>query len=814
MTTTATHRTIGALVAAVAVGAVVMVTSMTSAVAATLPTITRAPYVTDLFTSQKSPYTASAYVNWAVKGSTSTAGSVVVVPRTGSTCPASIPWSSSAIKAPTSIPLNEGDSTTASWKFTVESTTEYQESVPVPGLSASTTYCYAVFPTDTSSSKAQLWPTQSFTTLDPPTSSAPLSFDVIADTGENTSGFNQGESNIYSEIAGSGARFLVVGGDVGYSDGSQNSYGDLNQTGSEVSNIFGPQYFPLAKGIPTYVADGNHGQNVNDLRIWPEPHSVTGSGGTYALNPPATNVDNVGTTTSYPQDWYAIQSGDVRVYVLDASWQDSTSYLKTKAATGAKCGSNAAACQGYQIDADEHWQTTSPEYQWLKADLAAHPGGVKMAVFHYPLRSDNATQPSDPYESGLESLLAANGAQIAFNGHAHTYQRIQPKASGTIANFVTGGGGGTLEPVLGGSTCTALQQTETIYALGWASGGGSSCGAPKPGSTLNVYNFLKVTVTGTTVLVQAFDGTKSGTPFDQATFTYGAPDTHTPTVPTGLAGKATSATSVGLTWKPSTDNVGVAGYDIYRNGALLGTSPTTNYTDYTAAASNTYQYSVAAYDAADNTSGPSTAVPVTTPAGPPPGAPALVQSASSSTGVVSLAATGTGDLLVLSASLYTGATNHITAVTDSAGDTWHPIGNGFVSGHNSEGELWYTFSTAPSTSVVVTTKASSEALEVQEFSGVGALDTSGFAAGDTAAATTSSTPVASGDLAVGFVAGHGSGQAITLSPGYAAQPQVTSGTTATLVTGAQVVGSGAQAFGGTFAAGMYWAAGLALFTPA
>jgi hypothetical protein len=57
--------------------------------------------------------------------------------------------------------------------------------------------------------------------------------------------------------------------------------------------------------------------------------------------------------------------------------------------------------------------------------------------------------------------------------------------------------------------------------------------------------------------------------------------------------------------------------------------------------------------------------------------PSLVQSAAgtetaaSTTLAASLpSATKAGDLLVLSASLYTGATNHLTSITDSAGNSW------------------------------------------------------------------------------------------------------------------------------------------------
>ena len=187
----------------------------------------------------------------------------------------------------------------------------------------------------------------------------------------------------------------------------------------------------------------------------------------------------------------------------------------------------------------------------------------------------------------------------------------------------------------------------------------------------------------------------------------------------------------------------------------------------------------------------------------------------STTSSVTLSPTQAGDLLVLSASLSTGATAPITAVTDSAGDTWTKLEAVHVSGHNSEGDLWYTFTKGSASPVQVTTKAASDALEVQEFSGVGGIDSQSAAASNTGTTASSgtATPSGAGDLAVGFVAGHGNAEAITPSAGFTSAPQV-SGSSVTLVTGYQVAGTGALSFGGTFTTAMYWAAGLALFTPA
>ncbi len=293
-------------------------------------------------------------------------------------------------------------------------------------------------------------------------------------------------------------------------------------------------------------------------------------------------------------------------------------------------------------------------------------------------------------------------------------------------------------------------------------------------------------------------------------------DTSPPTTPTNLAGNAPSSGEVDLSWTASTDDIGVAGYDIIRNGTVIAsTSGTgTTYADKTVAPSTTYHYAVDARDAAGNSSAPTTVVDVTTPS--PTSGPVLVQAGGSSTKTVTLPApSAPGDLLVLSASVSTGKTKPITAISDGK-NTWTKVGAYVVSGSISDGEMWYTPNAASVTSVTVKTVAPTVALRLQEFSGVATanpLDGSiGSAATGTAAGSGQVTPTGPSDLAVGFIGGHGSTQAITVtSTGYTVQPQQ-SASNVTVVTGNQDLGSAsAQSFGGSFPTAMYWAAGVALF---
>ncbi len=79
-------------------------------------------------------------------------------------------------------------------------------------------------------------------------------------------------------------------------------------------------------------------------------------------------------------------------------------------------------------------------------------------------------------------------------------------------------------------------------------------------------------------------------------------DTQPPTVPTSVHAVGVSGSSIQVTWTASTDNVGVAGYRIFRDGVEVGTSATTSYTDSGLQGQTSYSYTVAAYDGVGNLS--------------------------------------------------------------------------------------------------------------------------------------------------------------------------------------------------------------------
>ena len=118
------------------------------------------------------------------------------------------------------------------------------------------------------------------------------------------------------------------------------------------------------------------------------------------------------------------------------------------------------------------------------------------------------------------------------------------------------------------------------------------------------------------------------------TITTGSTDTTAPTAPTVTA-SGTTQTTTSLSWSGATDNVAVTGYDVYKDGSLLGSTTATSYAVSGLTAATTYAFTVKAKDAAGNVSIASNTASVTTLAPTPdttaPTAPTLSASGTTAT---------------------------------------------------------------------------------------------------------------------------------------------------------------------------------------
>ena len=432
------------------------------------PTLLRYPYLTDLGATY-------AAVNFATD--TDPPRPTVVWGRAGGRC-------------------DQNSALTTATAITVNNVREYQFRAQLSGLSPNTHYCYRLLQAGVDLLGSDRSPV--FTSGLAPGAPDGFSFAVLGDWGNNggsSDGNNQDQANVMSRIAGSGASFVVSTGDNAYQSGSQTNYGDLVQTGPDISAVFGPQYWKqVGASIPAFLPMGNHGMTQANAHFanWPEARTTTQSGGRYQVDSYCC-VDGT-SAGNYPSVWYAFDHGAARFYVLETAWPNS----------------NVGTGNLYKDDYDAHWAPGSPEVNWLSADMQAHAGVTKFAFFHFPLRSDSNTESSDSFLQGassLEGLLALNNVRVVFNGHAHFYERNRTAYPG-MTSYVTGGGGGALEPI---GHCS----TYDSYAVGWSTRG-SSCNAPTPTSASQVFHFLLVTVANGSVKVTPTDET--GRTFDAQTF--------------------------------------------------------------------------------------------------------------------------------------------------------------------------------------------------------------------------------------------------------------------------------------------------------
>jgi hypothetical protein len=121
-------------------------------------------------------------------------------------------------------------------------------------------------------------------------------------------------------------------------------------------------------------------------------------------------------------------------------------------------------------------------------------------------------------------------------------------------------------------------------------------------------------------------------------------DTTPPTAPSNVMATEVAYNQVSLSWTASSSAVGIASYDVLRDGSQVGTATGTSYTDSTVAASTAYSYTVEAVDTEALVSPPSSpALGVTTPAAPA-NAPVISNAAASAVTDTSATITWTTDI--------------------------------------------------------------------------------------------------------------------------------------------------------------------------
>ena len=243
----------------------------------------------------------------------------------------------------------------------------------------------------------------------------------------------------------------------------------------------------------------------------------------------------------------------------------------------------------------------SVQYQWLQQDLTANDQACTVVYYHHPLYNigpEGSTTAMAP----IWALLAQHKVEIVLNGHDHTYQRWvplngagQPSSVG-ITEFVVGASGHGTQTIKKSDTRVAYSIDTNPTAFGALSFVLNSSGAS--------FNYKNI----------------AGTVLDSGTIPclHTGPDTTAPSIPTGVSGSAIDHYQVSVNWLASSDDTGIDGYTIRRNGTTIGTvsGSALTYIDSTAIPATTYNYTIDAFDSAGNHSAQSLPASVTTTAMP------------------------------------------------------------------------------------------------------------------------------------------------------------------------------------------------------
>lgn len=228
----------------------------------------------------------------------------------------------------------------------------------------------------------------------------------------------------------------------------------------------------------------------------------------------------------------------------------------------------------------------SSQYTWLEQELRDHPVPCTLVYLHHPIYSIG-TQGGSLRVEGLWPLLAQHGVDLVLSGHDHNYQRWVPlDGSGTpsptgVTQFVVGTGGHGIRAFAARDDRLAKGIDLVPVAFGALRLELNPDGAR--------YEFINING-------HVLDSGSVPCQPEQA-------DTSAPEAPMGLTVNRVGPNRVDLAWNAATDNVGVTGYEIYRNGMLLATTDTTtSYSDLAVEEGLAYAYAVRARDAAGNRS--------------------------------------------------------------------------------------------------------------------------------------------------------------------------------------------------------------------
>ena len=257
----------------------------------------------------------------------------------------------------------------------------------------------------------------------------------------------------------------------------------------------------------------------------------------------------------------------------------------------------------------------------VRRDACLLPGTQMTQALYYRVASSveppSATWTLSRDASTSAAVAAYRGVDGASPLMAHSGSTARDTRDATAPSVTTSEPQTLLVGSFGRSaqaSVTAPAGTSPRYSVG---GGGAT-----PVSTFGL-DVVRAAA-GATGAVTTTSSTVSGCTIGQLLAFRPAPgsgDTSAPTAPASLRTTGATTTSINVAWNASSDNVGVTGYGLFRDGAAVGSTTSTSTSFTGLACGRSYALGVDAYDAAGNHSARSTITASTSACAPPPPPP-------------------------------------------------------------------------------------------------------------------------------------------------------------------------------------------------
>ncbi len=328
-----------------------------------------------------------------------------------------------------------------------------------------------------------------------------------------------------------------------------------------------------------------------------------------------------GATIVYLQDnaWNGVSVDHIKIWTADVNWtnpsnstvSNPTEFNTTPFISVFDNGSFSNLLQpgnGRRINIDALQATIMNQAQFRK--FATHnsavfnfvvdadaTSGEQAAVRWYEFRQNGDNQPWSMYQEGT---YTAPDGRHAWNAS------MAMDAQGNIGmGYTSMSGPSTSSTVFVSSYFTGRLSTDPLGTMTAMEGLIANGDAKIPGTRYGDYSKMDVDPSNGSTFWFINEYMNNGRRGVVGTFQLqtGPPDTEAPTDPINIVASNITSNSATLSWDASTDNVGVTQYNVFIDGALVGTSATTTF-DVTGLSELTlYSASVNAEDAAGNTSG-------------------------------------------------------------------------------------------------------------------------------------------------------------------------------------------------------------------